>query len=278
LASPIPDLQLKVGRGCEPLCQWYNPRLADSVAAIVTIDFGGLNQFQIPAYDSVNFCLPAGEHFVKVVAKGQNGCTGRYQYPYPIIVDPKPGSSIHHTPEQPNTTEEVVFEAHHAKTDVTYQRWLFQGGLPSVIDTSYKGGASDTTNDNYPRRRYNNFGTYPVMLITANEFGCYDTVVKFLKVIDLMSLFIPDAFTPNDDGVNDVFTVKGMGIEEEGFTMDIFNRKGQNIFTTKDLNEPWDGTHQGRKCMDGIYTYKIRAVGMNGEGRKEYIGRVALIK
>ncbi len=64
----------------------------------------------------------------------------------------------------------------------------------------------------------------------------------------------------------------------ENFSMDIFNRAGLVVFSTKDINEGWDGKVKGQVVKDADYIYKIRVVGMNGEGRREYTGYITLIK
>jgi gliding motility-associated-like protein len=108
--------------------------------------------------------------------------------------------------------------------------------------------------------------------------GCSDTTVVFLDVIDDLRVFVPNTFTPNDDGINDLFFVKGIGMKAENFTLQIVDRSGRELFFTKDPLEPWDGTFKGTKVKDGVYIYKLRVVGMNGEGRKEITGYVSVIK
>lgn len=273
--TPTPTLNIR-DRACEPLCQLYNTN-TNVGSGIITYDFGGIMQYQ--QQDTIGFyhCLPAGTYTLNVITKDTLGCTGRWQYPYPITVDPLPGADIIWNPFPATTTEDVVFTAT-AKEPVVYQSWQFVGGEWAVSDTAYVAGGTDTTMDSQPRRRYNQYGKYPVLLISQTEFGCVDSILKVVDVIDVMNVFIPDAFTPNGDGVNDEFSLVGQGLNADGFLFYIFNRKGQLIFSTTDINERWDGTHNGRPCQDGIYTYKIKAVGMNGEGRKEYVGRVALIR
>lgn len=68
-------------------------------------------------------------------------------------------------------------------------------------------------------------------------------------------LFIPNAFTPNNDGLNDYFEIKGTGAEK--FSIEIFDRWGNQVFESLDINHSWDGTHNGQRAMLGVYTYKI---------------------
>lgn len=77
------------------------------------------------------------------------------------------------------------------------------------------------------------------------------------EVILSLSLFVPNAFTPNGDGDNDRFGVSGRGIEE--MTMQIYNRWGEMIFETDDLAEGWDGTFAGKALSNGVFVYKLYA-------------------
>ncbi len=271
---PTPTLNLTANRGCVPFTQFFSTG-TEGEAFLTTFNFGGLNQFQRDNF--VYTFKEPGTYTVQVVSQGTNGCSGTWEYPIPIVVDPKPGSDIIWEPQPATTSGDVTFHATSTSESV-YHSWHFVGGVPANPDTSYIGGGSDTTSDDRPVRIYEKPGRYPVMLLTTNEYGCSDTVVKFIQVQDIMNVFIPNAFTPNGDGVNDGFSMKGQGLEAEGFTMDIFTRKGQLVYSTNDIADSWDGTYEGRPCSNGVYAYKIRAVGMNGEGRKEFVGHVVLIR
>ena len=70
--------------------------------------------------------------------------------------------------------------------------------------------------------------------------------------------YIPNAFTPNSDGKNDGFGLIGTGIHPEGFEMIIFNRWGEEVFYTNDLEARWDGRMKGKAVQDGVYAYRIK--------------------
>jgi gliding motility-associated-like protein len=86
---------------------------------------------------------------------------------------------------------------------------------------------------------YPNPGVYQVTQEVTNEWGCKDSTFKKLEVKPLMTFFIPNAFTPNNDGENDYFRCYGLNIEE--FSMQIFNRWGQLVFYSENIDEGWDG-------------------------------------
>ena len=86
---------------------------------------------------------------------------------------------------------------------------------------------------------------------------------------------IPNAFSPNNDDINDVFKVWGVGLYE--FDLLIFNRWGQLIYRSNDQEEGWDGTINGRDVQVDVYVYKLIYKGL-GLSVKEDVGRIALIR
>jgi len=91
------------------------------------------------------------------------------------------------------------------------------------------------------------------------RFTRSDTVIAHFKEQEF-NLFIPNAFTPNNDGVNDVFLVQGNAVDTTQFEMTIFNKWGQPIFHTEDIQEAWLGDFEGNGyyISDEIYYYLIR--------------------
>lgn len=132
---------------------------------------------------------------------------------------------------------------------------------------------------------YGQVGTYEVTMVVTNEHGCTDSVTKTIIVNDISTLFIPNTFTPNGDGKNDVFTPYGMNIDADHFEMMIFNRWGSLVYDTKKWLgthcEGWNGTLNNDGNLDnaitGVFVYKIYA-GNSDEGYKTYYGEVTLIQ
>ncbi|MGZ4091168.1 MAG: T9SS type B sorting domain-containing protein, partial [Bacteroidia bacterium] len=87
-----------------------------------------------------------------------------------------------------------------------------------------------------------------------------------------------NSFTPNGDGVNEVFMPKSVGVKR--FRMDIFDRWGQLIFSTNDITVGWDGKHKkgGELLPQDVYVYKISAFFNNGSKPKQYTGHVTLLR
>lgn len=125
-------------------------------------------------------------------------------------------------------------------------------------------GNGDTSNAYEPIYNYPYFDNYRARLIIQDAFGCIDSVDK--PIVPPLQYYIPNAFTPNGDGLNDVFKVVDIGFRY--FDMKIFDRWGSLIYTFKDVNDAWDGTINGQKAAAGVYVYRLEIQGFNEESKK----------
>ena len=100
-------------------------------------------------------------------------------------------------------------------------------------------------------------------------------MLKPIVIGEDFGIWIPNAFTPNDDRVNNVFEPKGYGIVK--YTMTIFDRWGEKIYVSKDFSLGWDGYKDEKMCKDDVYIYKIVITNVYNV-QKEYVGHVTLLK
>lgn len=97
-----------------------------------------------------------------------------------------------------------------------------------------------------------------------NEYGCIDTALVRINVTYRQRIFVPNAFTPNGDGRNDVFKLENV-IFERMLSFKIFNRWGNLVFDGVKIDDGWDGTIKGKPAPVDTYFYDIQLVGENGE-------------
>ena len=116
---------------------------------------------------------------------------------------------------------------------------------------------------------YADTGTYTITLIVTNN-GCLDTITTDIRIEPEFLFFMPTAFTPNGDSQNDYFGPQGAGVS--AFEMVIFDRWGNALYQTTDMNKPWDG----KGASQGVYIYKIKAKDYFGKPY-EYFGNVSII-
>jgi len=114
-----------------------------------------------------------------------------------------------------------------------------------------------------------------VYRVTAHKNGnnTIASTSNYAEVIPPISIFIPNAFTPNGDGINDTFGVKGEGISN--YTLRIFNRWGEEVFTSENPKQQWDGTYRGKPAQSDTYVYKLFASGSSDASRT---GSVTLVR
>jgi len=114
--------------------------------------------------------------------------------------------------------------------------------------------------------------------VTAVKIGASSTssLSNIAEAIPKPILYIPSAFTPNDDGINDFFGVKAEGIG--AFNIQIFNRWGERIFESDDITKLWDGTYLGERITStDVFVYQVKAVGKNNVALPEERGNVTLV-
>lgn len=116
-------------------------------------------------------------------------------------------------------------------------------------------GDGDTSNLSNPSHQYNATGTFDVGLIAFNQYGCTDTAYAPVDAIVSPLIAVPNAFSPNGDGVNDKVYVRGFAIAKMMFR--IYNRWGQLVFQTADRTQGWDGKFKGTLQPLDAYAYTL---------------------
>jgi len=201
-----------------------------------------------------------------VTGTAANGCTA--QATSVVTVNPAPIIdfnilNLHLTTLDPTTGFENL-----SSGAVSYE-WNFSDGSP--INTQFE--PTHTFPGTHP-------GEYYIELTGYSEFGCPARTVKYVHVFRDYLIYVPNAFTPNNSGLNEVFKPVMTGFDEQGYTMYIFNRWGNLVFETHDMEVGWDGTfhNDNMQVQDGVFTWKIEAKIKNSADSKVFVGHVSLLK
>ncbi len=112
----------------------------------------------------------------------------------------------------------------------------------------------------------------------TNDVGCFAIDTVTVSVIPDYSLFIPNAFTPNNDGNNDFFEVFGNKKALYFVSILVFDRWGEKVFESNDINFKWDGVYKGEKLPPCVLVYQLKVSFVDGHSEKIFKGSVTLIR
>ncbi len=182
-----------------------------------------------------------------------------------ITMLPSPEAGFSFSPDQPSNLNPVV-----SFTDQSNgaSNWLWDFGY---------GGANSTLRN--PVHTFPDTGMYEVRQIVIHPSGCRDTLIRIVDVIPEVRYFLPNAFTPNNDALNDIY--KGVGVLDgiRSFKMSIWNRWGELIFETTNPDEGWNGRkfNSGKDAPIDVYVVVVTFTGPRGD-RFEYKTFATLVR
>jgi gliding motility-associated-like protein len=212
----------------------------------------------------------SGKYSITLSVVSANGCESKLTKQNYIEVYPQPIASFYTDPPL-TTILDPNFNFINTSQGATTYYWDFG-------DPEAQNGTNTSTLVN-PRHSYSYVGQYKVNLVAISDKGCKDIVSKLVEITPDFAVYIPNTFTPDGNGVNDMFQPLGVGIDEENYRMDIFDRWGENIFSSNSFKKGWDGTVKGGNKMatQGVYVYKIMIVDTRGN-KHPFVGHVTVIK
>jgi gliding motility-associated-like protein len=193
---------------------------------------------------------------------GSNGCINTNRAAVYVIVDQKPSTSFQVSLPSIVTDGIQVYFYNSTSGGIQYA-WNFGDPLSTANTSSLEN----------PTHIYSEPGDYNVTLVATNQKGCADSLFKVIHVEHNLTIFIPTTFTPNNDGNNDIFRVRGSNIKT--VSMNIFNQWGQMIYQGDD--NKWDGTMKGDLVQNGTYAYFIDVTYSN-ETSEKFKGQITVIR
>lgn len=204
--------------------------------------------------------LKAGTYSVNV--QDANGCSKKFAIDI--------GNNMSQTPD-------ALFVYSPLVTDMTTPLIHFQDQSKGAVKWYWNFGDGAVDSVRHPSHSYKEGGIYTITLDVVNALGCKSTYSISVTIYPLWSFYIPNSFTPNGDEVNDTFNGKGEYIKD--YSMLIFNRWGEQIFSTNNLEKGWDGKVAGSSelAQEDVYLYLVILRDVRGKEHR-YQGIVSLIK
>ena len=185
-----------------------------------------------------------GVYSVSLSIESPLGCEAADNFPNLITILESPSAGFTFTPAELTTTNPTIMVT---DASLNATNWLYQ--------FSNQGTSTSPS----PSFTFRDTGQQQIVQIVTAPSGCRDTTVQFVDIIPFVEWHMPNAFTPNRDGVNDIFIGNGNLLGAENFVFTIWNRWGELIFETNDFTQGWNGqkNNTGRDSPLGVYIYVV---------------------
>ncbi|CAN5240713.1 hypothetical protein BH09BAC5_BH09BAC5_11440 [soil metagenome] len=260
---PVIAFTADTTHGCTPLFVHFTIDTTDFGNATFLWNFddnGATSTLVNPAH---NFTT-AGCHNISLTVTVPPGCSVTQVYPCMIKTLQQPSALFTATPTVTDILNPTI-ELQNNSTNATTWYWNYGDSTYAYI---YE---QDHT--------YELPGIYPIYLIAQNDSGCSDTALITIIVNDYHTFYVPNAFTPDDNGHNEIFIPEFTNIISDNYQFLIFDRWGHLVFETKDINEGWNGRwkNNGSMVEMGVYVYRINYTD-NMNKTYKLIGHVSLIR
>ncbi len=255
-----------IATGCAPLNVQFNSSSASALSSCVwSID--GQNVGNGCGIFNYNF-QSAGCFTVALTSTDGNGCVNSVSQTDLVCVDLFPVAAFQWSPITPSLNNPLV-EFTNLSLGNTTNQWNVNGVLSGNTDTQYS--FSETIGS-----------SFEACLEVSNQYGCADSVCYTVFVNREEMVFVPNSFSPNDDGLNDVFfpVLSGFNLNEIQYEFGIYNRYGERIFYSQDPEQAWIGNAFGNDYyaqIDG-YTWTLRIITSSFSEPIELTGSVVIIR
>ena len=266
--NPIVNFTSNDTAGCEPLCAPFQNSSSILTGSNISqlMDFGDGNttssQDLLHCYTNSSVYSPA-YYSPTLTVTSDSGCVTTVSKNNYITVYPNPVSDFTVEEEVVSIINPIISTSN-LSIGGDFWNWDFGDSYTSSIFSPAPHTYGDT-------------GSYVITLITSTQYNCIDTTYKTIVIEPDFAFYVPNVFSPNNDGINDSFNGKGTLIDE--YEMKIFDRWGNMVFITKDLQEPWDGraNYGSIVSQQDVYVYVINLTDFKRK-KHEYKGIVTLVK
>jgi gliding motility-associated-like protein len=256
----VPDIVVTAtpDEGCEPLPVTFEIETIYPDGFTWNLNPGDGNNYNNLTQSQITLVFPTGTYFPMASITTDFGCSNNDDNIF-FEVFPKPQAYFSFHPESPSLDSPFVSFTN-----------LSTGAINYFWNIEPVGNFEDFE----PNVTYPDTGHYHITLIAETDKGCLDTFTSSLRVLPQYHVYLPSAFSPNGDGLNDTFRPVVAGVAE--MTFQIYNRWGETVFSGKN-QETWDGNFKGKPVQEGIYVYSVQVLNMLGE-RQSFSGSLTVLR
>ena len=263
LVNPLPNIVINADYvdGCYPLTvDFTNNTIGISDNCNWTFSNGVVSNLCNP---SITFDTP-GCFDAALTTESLSGCSNTETFESLVCVEEYPEAAFTFLPDFPDTYNTLV-NFNNESIDNSTNSWSYNG--------------AEFSNELNPFYQFEETsGNYEICLTVYNAYQCENTFCDTVLIVDVFNLYVPNTFSPNGNGINDLF---GPVVSEsllEDYEMWIFNRWGEIIYHTIRVEDFWDGTINSISAQQDTYVWRIKYKEANVPGLKEKTGHVNLIR
>jgi gliding motility-associated-like protein len=265
-ATPVVLFTAQNNVGCPSLCVNFTNNSTISNGSIVTYQwiFGDVSS---PDYSqNPTHCYTTGNYNVTLKTVSDSGCVSSLTMTNLVNVYPTPIANFNITPAEVDITEPLI-EVEDRSIGANTIKYEFSDG--TIKNTP---NFNHTFNTDVAKSVF-------IMQTVSNSYTCRDSIVKEVVIKPAYVIYVPNAFTPNSDGLNDGFKAVGVGIAQ--FKLEVFDRWGKLVFESDDINKGWDGSINGKGDFEStkqeVYVWKAKVTDVLQQ-KHDLIGHVTLLK
>lgn len=203
----------------------------------------------------------AGAYTVSLLITNEYGCMDTAIMPNSLNVNASPIAGFSITPTIVSIAQPNISMSDQSILSLACEVFWGDGTSSNNCDTTHQ---------------FTTVGNYSVMQVVVNASGCYDTAYVDVIIEAEFFFWIPNAFTPNKNELNEFFKPKVMGVHDYSFT--IFDRWGAKVFETTDPDTGWNGYYKNKLCKSDVYVYKVDFEDDVENSAYHYIGKVTLLR
>ncbi|MBL7891538.1 MAG: gliding motility-associated C-terminal domain-containing protein [Bacteroidia bacterium] len=263
--NQLPDVAFNTidTSGCGSLCVNFTNTSSNDSIYKWTFGDGDTSSLKTPSH-----CYNTpGSYGVILKVTSTKGCTSALTRSNYVRVYEVPKASFTAKPTITTILAPTIYYTDHSTGAIS---WLWNFG--DIVNASSK--------QKDPSYTYSDTGLFCTTLMVTNQFGCTDTTSSCVEIKPAFSFYVPNAFTPDKDGINELWTPKGYNIDETTYKLMVFDRWGNLIWQTRTWGEAWDGkANNGDEVAQiDVYVWKVMFKDKVEKNDHQFIGNVTLLK
>lgn len=253
-----PQYITRFSKGCAPFCARFINTTPKSSAPLWGFgDRPGLN-----TGDTTNYCyLTAGRFNLSLSVIDSNLCRSSFTYSDAIEVRASPHAEFVTLDHTLTLFSADNIEFRNATTDALNYQWF--------VENDYVGTPLDM------KYSFRDTGNFHVRLVATNANNCRDTATQLIRVLEDFSFYMPNSFTPDGNGVNDLLLPKGTGWQQKDYVFEVFDRWGAVLFSTHEISGGWDGS--GQSINYNAYAWRVAVTDLKNKPHR-FAGTVILVR